>query len=108
MPGPVFQNITPTPSSTIDPSTSVSFEVVGDGVNALVLVVPIIAVDPNVAGELVHDWTTGAFEPAYLKNSTRVAITNGFRYTVRRLNGWAAPPVLRAWAVDAAGIVGVL
>lgn len=108
MPGPVFQNITPAPASSIDPATAISFDIVSDGVHALVLVVPIVAVDPNVAGELLHDWTLNAFSPAYVKNSSRTVITNGFRYTFRRLNGWAAPPVLRAWAVDTAGNVTAL
>ena len=107
MPGPVFQNILPAPNSSIDPAALIQFDVVDAG-SAIVLVVPIIAVDPNVAGELVHDWTLGQFSPAYAQNSTKVAITNGWRYTMRRLNGWFAPPVLRAWAVDAAGNVGVL
>lgn len=108
MSGPTFQNIAPNPSFDIDPSTLLQFEVVGDGVHALVLVVPIITLDPNVAGELVHDWTLGAFTPVYAQNSVRVAITNGFRYTMRRGFGWTSPPTLRVWAVDSAGNVGVL
>lgn len=107
MPGPTFQNIAPNPSFDIDPSTLVQFEVIDSG-SPIVLVVPIITLDPNVAGELVHDWTLGAFTPIYAQNSVRVAITNGFRYTMRRSFGWTSPPTLRVWAVDSAGNVGVL
>lgn len=104
---PVFQNITPAPASTIDPATLLQFDVI-DTASALVLVVPIIIVDATVAGELVHDWTLNQFAAAYLANSSRIAIANGFRYTMRRFFGWAAPPTLRAWAVNAAGQLTVL
>lgn len=104
---PVFQNITPAPSSSIAPSTPVQFDVV-DGSFSLVLVVPVIILDPNVAGELVHDWTLGQFSAIYLLHSTRVAITNGYRYTIRRGYGWQSPPILRAWAVNSNGGIGVL
>ena len=107
MPGPVFQNVSPSPSFAIDPATPIMFDVV-DTDASLTLVVPIIIIDPNVAGELVHDWTLSQFAAAYAANSSRLVIANGFRYTFRRLNGWTSPPSLRVWAVDSAGNIGVL
>lgn len=39
--------------------------------------------------ELMHDWDGGAFTPAYLVASTRVALPGlGFRYTFERSSGW--------------------
>lgn len=104
---PVFQNITPAPSSSILPATPLMFDVVDTG-SSIVLVVPIIIVDPTVAGELVYDWTAGAFAAAYEQNSSLITITNGYRFSMRRLYGWATPPTLRVWAVDAAGNVTAL
>jgi hypothetical protein len=125
MPGPVFANISPSPSFSIEPDAVIMFDVTDSG-SAISLVVPIITVDATVAGEKVYDWSNttpapggagpgtttnqgpGVFDPAYAANSQVVAITNGWRFSIRRLNGWATPPSLRVWATDAAGNVGVL
>lgn len=107
MPGPVFQNITPNPSFSILPNVPLQFQVVDTG-SPIVLVVPIIILDPTVAGELVYDWTAEAFSPAYLANSILTTIANGYQFTMLRFNGWQTPPTLRCWAVDAAGNVTAL
>lgn len=121
----VFANISPSTSFSIPPNTPIMFDVT-DAASAIVLVVPIIVVNATVAGERVYDWATttpafngaapgtptnlgpGVFDAAYAKNSTLITITNGYRFAIRRLNGWATPPTLRVFAVDAAGNVGVL
>jgi hypothetical protein len=107
MPGPVFQNISPSPSYSILPNTLLSFQVVDTG-SPIVLVVPIITLDPTVAGELVYDWTLGAFTPAYIEESEILTIANGYQFNMLRFNGWPTPPTLRCWAVDAAGNVTAL
>lgn len=43
------------------------------------------------------------FAPAYAARSTRVAIANGFRYTISRSAGWPGSPSIDVYAVDAAG-----
>ena len=123
---PVFQNISPSPSFAIPSNAPIMFDIVGTGVNTISLVVPIITVNGTVAGEKVYDWSStaiapggaapgtatnqgpGVFDPAYAKNSSVVAITGGYRFSIRRLNGWATPPSLRAWAVDNKGNITVL
>jgi hypothetical protein len=123
--GPVFANVSPSPSFAIPPATPVMFDVTDAG-STINLVVPEMFVDVTVAPEVVYDWSNttpypggaapgtstnqgpGVFNPAYAKNSTVVAITNGWRFTIRRLNGWATPPTLHAFATDFAGNVAVL
>jgi hypothetical protein len=53
--------------------------------------------------ELVHQGDR--FTPDYAR-STRVAIVNGFRYTIRRAGGWPASPVLDVYPIDVTGQEG--
>lgn len=43
------------------------------------------------------------FASAYAARSTRVAIANGFRYTISRSAGWPGSPSIDVYAVDATG-----
>ncbi len=52
--------------------------------------------------EVVHDGTN--FRGLYQTSSSRVIITDGWRYTVLRTGGWPSSPVtIRAFAVDGEG-----
>lgn len=53
--------------------------------------------------ELVHQGDR--FTPNYAQ-STRVAIANGFRYTIVRAGGWPASPVLDVYPIDVTGQEG--
>lgn len=100
MSGPILANLSPVITFDIDPTTPVQFDVVDVGLT-MTIILPIFIIDPNGAPELVHDGVT--FTPPYAARSTRIAITNGYRYTCRRGNGWTAPPRLRLFAADTAG-----
>lgn len=54
--------------------------------------------------ELVHQGDR--FTPTYAARSTRVAIADGFRYTINRAGGWPASPVLDVYPIDVSGQEG--
>jgi hypothetical protein len=101
---PVVGNFTPSPGSTINPTTMLGFDVTDNaGLRRVILGVYF----PGFGfQEIVHDGTS--FMPNYAAASTRVAITNGYRYTVQRAGGW--PPAVASltltfnvWAIDTSG-----
>lgn len=51
--------------------------------------------------ELAHDG--GNFIDAYAASSTRIAIANGWRYSLIRSGGWRASPRARVFATDGSG-----
>lgn len=119
-----YRNIVPSPSFAIPPNLPIGFDIVNGP--TISLVVPIVTVNPNVAGELAYDWSNpnpvnngpapgsalnagpGTFSAAYAQHSSVVAITGGYRFSLRRQNGWTMPPSLHVFATDALGNVGVL
>jgi hypothetical protein len=53
------------------------------------------------APDLVHDGES--FQVPFAGNSTRVSISGGYRYTLRRAGGWPAAPTVHVLPVDTAG-----
>jgi hypothetical protein len=49
--------------------------------------------------EMIHDGEN-SFAPYYLQSSRREAITNGWRYTLRRVGGWPESPQIRIRGFD--------
>lgn len=82
---PVVSGITPTPGTTITPTQAVQCDVTSGAspLRAILLIVKLL----DGRWECVHDGTN--FAPGYA-SSTRDAVTNGFRYVLRRNFGW--PP----------------
>lgn len=100
---PVVSNVSPPSGQPILPDTPLQFDITdADG---FVLIIPMIMLDPYRLPEPVTDNLT-AFTPLYVA-STRVAITDGFRYTLRRKGGWTTQPELVIWAVDINGTIYV-
>lgn len=56
---------------------------------------------PNGNTEVAYDGE--AFTAAFAGSSTRVSISGGYRYTLRRAGGWPAAPTIRVRPVDVAG-----
>lgn len=83
---PVVQLVSPADGSKIVRSTQLVFDVTDEA--GLRLVLPAMKISGDY--ELVHDGT--AFTPRYI-DSTREAITNGFRYTIIRAAGWPEPAI---------------
>jgi len=51
--------------------------------------------------EVIHQGDR--FAPAYAGSSSRAAIVNGWRYTLRRGTGWPAAPTIDTYAFDTSG-----
>lgn len=98
---PVVSFVT-TPGAELSPTDPVVVDVT-DNLNALGLVMLGLVQTGSDVVELVHDGTS--FMPRYSALSTRVAIANGYRYSLRRAGGWAAGAALtfKVWAVDTDG-----
>lgn len=105
---PTVSNLTPASGTPILPDTPIQFDITD--VSGFGIIIPIFTLDvygtpePTAKGILDADFT---FEPLYVDGSTRVAITNGYRYTFRRKGGWTSTPRLTIWADGAAGGVWI-
>lgn len=75
------------------------FEITNDG-GAFALIV-VIATYPTGFSEVIHDGTE--FTSAFSGQSTRTEIPNGYKYSVRRFNGWILSPKIRVLPVDSSG-----
>lgn len=97
---PVVSNFNPAPGTQIDRSASVAFDVTDEtGQFARIMVVAWFK--ETGIQEVVHDGD--AFVGYYSATSTRVVITNGFRFTCARFGGWLYAPTFRVFPIDAAG-----
>jgi hypothetical protein len=104
---PTVSNIVPTPGTPVAPDTPLQFDITD--ANGFSLIIPMIVLNPlSVPEPTGHGVAEAdfAFEGLYL-SSTRVQITDGFRYTLRRRGGWTAAPALLIWAVDLNGAIWV-
>lgn len=95
---PVVDNISPASGSSILPTGTVSFDVTDETSLAYHAV---FAYYPSTGDyDVVFDGDS--FTQRYI-GSGRVAIANGFRYTLARSSGWQASPTIRVRAVDGGG-----
>lgn len=98
MAAPVVANRTPTPPSLIDSDDSVSFDVTS--VPALQRVMVFVLLPGAEVQEVVHDGTD--FTSRYSAFSSRTAIANGFRFTIRRQPVWPDSPTVAIFAINTA------
>ncbi len=97
---PVIGNFVPAQGTILDEQQSVSFDVTDN--SGLFSTIILHAVYADGIEEVVHDGTN--FRGLYQTSSSRVIITDGWRYTVLRTGGWPSSPVtIRAFAVDGEG-----
>jgi hypothetical protein len=97
---PVVDNFVPVAGTQIAASDSIAFDVTDDQGSFARIFVGVEFVQSGDQ-EIAHDGTT--FTGRYVQASTRVAIANGYRYTLRRLGGWTSAPKIRVWPIDTAG-----
>jgi hypothetical protein len=95
----VVSNFAPPLGSALARTDPVFFDVT-DNLGALRLV-HLSAKFADGTYEVIHDGTD--FAAGYATLSTRTAITNGFRYRVRRSAGWISGPTIVPLAIDTAG-----
>lgn len=103
---PSVFDVSPPGLADLTPDTQVFFSVTDETGLLCVFVYVIYPETGDV--EVIHDGVN--FMPRFLTTSTRVTITNGFRFSVRRKGGWklssgaTVPDIdIRVRALDAAG-----
>lgn len=97
---PVVDNFDPPKGATIERTERISFDVTDDsGLFARILVA--VSYDGIGDTDLVHDGDR--FTAVYATRSSRVAIPNGYRYTIGHVSGWPSAPRVRIFPVDAEG-----
>lgn len=96
---PSIGNFNPAPGSTINPGDALEVDVTDNLGQLLITHVWVVFADGSA--ELV--WDGDDFTAFYEALSTRTAITDGYRYSVRHLNGWSQGVTLKVDAVDQAG-----
>ena len=94
---PVVSNVTPAAGSTLAPGDPVQFDVTDDGT----LLKLLVTAAHGGLNEVVYEEST--FRAGYSERSTVAAITDGYRFVLRRFDGWRGAPVFRVHAVDTAG-----
>lgn len=84
----------------VDPGEALVFDVT-DNIGAFARIVFAVAFPSLGVTELVHDGAV--FVDAFTAGSTRVAISNGWRYSLTRSGGWPASPRARVFVTDSSG-----
>jgi hypothetical protein len=99
---PVIDNISPTPETTIETDTPLTFDVTdtGVGLNFVLLA----ASFRGLAGVEVV-FADSEFTAPYEAESAVSVISNGFHFSLLRTGGWPATPSITPYAIDSAGNV---
>lgn len=94
---PAIANLSPAAGAVLTSSSEVSFDVTSAvGLQAVVIVATIKGID-----EVAYNGT--AFRGLYSGGSSKVAITDGYRFTLKRAGGWPSVPYFSVIAVDVDG-----
>ncbi len=97
---PVVSGFDPAPGTQIARNQTIQFDVTDDsGAFARIFVVAFFKL--TGIQEVIHDGI--GFVGFYSATSTRVVITNGFRYIVLRSGGWIEAPTIRVFPIDSSG-----
>lgn len=97
---PVVSGFDPAAGTQIARSQPIEFDVTDDsGAFARIFVVAWFKL--TGIQEVIHDGT--GFVGFYTVSSSRVVITDGFRYTVLRSGGWTEAPTIRVFPIDSSG-----
>lgn len=96
---PVVHNFVPAVGSYISSSQPISFDVTDDSGKFRRIIVHVAFADGTE--EVAHNGES--FRGYYSTTSTRVLITNGWRYTVMRSGGWPSTPTFNVFAIDVEG-----
>ena len=85
---PIVDNVIPASGSSLAPGDSVQFDLThSSGASALEEIVVMVF---SRAWEVAYDLDAASFGPAF--GGTRVDITNGYRFTLYRREGWQFLP----------------
>lgn len=98
---PTISNLSPSDGTHISSSRTISFDVTLTDVGGLAKTM-IWAEYSNGLSELVCEGVS--FAPAFREDSTAVAITNGYTYTLSRRGGWPYGPSISVSAISVGGL----
>lgn len=93
-------NIAPADLASVQPAATLAFDVTAAG-PGLLRVVVCVELGADRAPELAHDGD--AFHALYAEGSSRTGVAGGYRFVLRRADGWYAAPHPLIFAVDLAG-----
>jgi len=100
---PAVTLVSPGSGATLAPSTAIVVDVTDpDGFTRILLVVHISP--PSGSAFLVHDGDN--FRAGFEDLSTRTAIANGFRFSIRKNSGWDAATNVEVYSFDTEGNEG--
>lgn len=98
---PIIGNFVPTIGTSIARTDPIQFDVTDETALASVY---ITARYEDGTAECV--WDHDSFQARFLAGSSRVAITDGYRFVIRRAGGWLSTPIIiNIVAVDGGGNV---
>jgi hypothetical protein len=98
---PTISNLSPANGQRIGVTQTISFDLTLSDVGGLAKTM-VWAQYSNGLSELVCEGI--AFTPAFAADSTTVAITNGYTYTLSRRGGWPLPPSISVSAISVGGL----
>jgi hypothetical protein len=101
----VITDFDPSLATTIASNATVAFSIT-DETGLFFVMAVLMKFESRGVYEVVHDGT--AFGPQYFGNSTRVAVSGGFRYTLRRRDGWPEKLKVRVLAIDRGGNTAIV
>lgn len=99
---PVVTLVSPT-DGEVSADTPVVFDVTEEGVEGFCELFVWVVFASDGSSEVIHDGDS--FATRYVGLSARSTVTGGFRYTVRRSEGWPSSPRVRVKVIDTAGNV---
>lgn len=99
---PVISGFNPPAGTLIGKNQPITFEVTDE---ANLAAIAVFVSYPDGTSEVVFD---GTLFRSPFKTSTRVDISGGYRFTVRRTGGWKGNPTLEYLALDRGGNKGVI
>ncbi len=104
---PVVSNWSPAVSSSIGPTTALSFDVTDeDGSAGLRRMIVVLSFPSYKVKEIVFDGD--GFGPQYTNPSnTQASIAGGYRFTILRDSGWLESPVITPYVLDITGAEAV-
>ncbi len=102
---PIITNLSPPASTLINSTDTLSFDIIDPDSGGEFGGVIVFVSYPDGTTDVIHDGDTFR-QPFTASPNNRIAITNGFRYTVRPSGGWKQTPTIEYIALDKGGNLG--
>lgn len=96
---PTIENVSPAPGA-IRATDALTFDLLGNG-KAIRRAIIMAQFQGLSLWEVIHDGES--FSPAYSRQSSRDTITDGYHYSLLRMGGWPASPIITPYAMNIDG-----